>query len=148
MQDAVRFAHIRRRLRIVRFVGAVDLVLLVALVTASFSGTRELVRILGPLHGGTFLLLLTLTITAAADGYWSWWFPIGIALTGGPIGALGGEWLIGRRLAAQASAADHGGGMAEAETTHRAPVDADPTGVSSMPHAHEPPADAQREGRR
>jgi hypothetical protein len=107
MEQADRLARIRRRLRIVRYVGAADLVLLVALVTSSWSGNRELVGILGPLHGGTFLLLLTLTITAAADGYWSWWFPIGIALTGGPIGALVGEWLVARRLAAHAVVASH-----------------------------------------
>jgi hypothetical protein len=91
----------RRRLRIVRMVGLFDLALLVTLVTASVTGNRELVSILGPLHGGTFLLLLTLAITAAADGMWRWLFPLGILLTGGPPGALIGEWLIGRRIAAR-----------------------------------------------
>ncbi|MCG8348000.1 MAG: hypothetical protein MI924_09505 [Chloroflexales bacterium] len=94
----------RRRLRIVHTVGLVDLVLLITLVTASVTGNRELVSILGPLHGGSYLLLLTLAITGAADGMWRWWFPLVILVTGGPPGALIGEWLIGRQIAAQAVA--------------------------------------------
>lgn len=91
--------RVRRRLRIVRWVALADLVLLIALVTASRLGNRELVGILGPIHGGNFLLLLVIAATAAADGLWSWWFPAGILFSGGPPGALVGEWLIGRRLA-------------------------------------------------
>jgi hypothetical protein len=93
--------RVRQRLRWVRWAALLDLVLLVALLTASFTGNRPLVSVLGPLHGGNFLLLLTLTATAAADGLWSWWFPAGVLVTGGPLGALVGERLIARRLARQ-----------------------------------------------
>jgi hypothetical protein len=101
-------AVVRRRLRIVRWVALLDLILLIALVTASRLGERELVRILGPLHGGNYLLLLVIAATAAVDGLWSWWFPAGILVSGGPPGALIGEWLIGRRLDAESGATDLG----------------------------------------
>jgi hypothetical protein len=91
-------SRIYRRLRWVRWVALLDLVLLIALVSSSLTGNRQIVSLLGPLHGGNFLILVTLTATAAADGLWSWWFPAGVALTGGPPGALIGEWLILRRL--------------------------------------------------
>ena len=94
-----------RRLNLVRWIALADAVLLVVLIAASLSGRRELVRILGPLHGGNFLLLLTIVATAALDGLWSWWFPLGVLLSGGPIGAFIGEWLLRRRLAAKTSTA-------------------------------------------
>ena len=57
-------------------------------------------HILGPLHGVNFLILLVTAGTAALDGLWGWWYPAAILLTAGPIGALIGERVIGRRLAA------------------------------------------------
>jgi hypothetical protein len=96
---------VRRRLRLVRLLALADLLLLIALLAASFSGNRELVRVLGPLHGGNFLVLLVVVGTAAADGYWGWWFPAAVLVTGGPPGALAGEWLIGRRLGARGGTA-------------------------------------------
>jgi hypothetical protein len=99
MIDMPRADRVLRRLRVVRWVAFADLVLLVALVSCSLSGARDLVRILGPLHGGNFLLLLTVVGTAAADGLWSWWFPAAVFLTGGPVGALVGEWMIRRQVA-------------------------------------------------
>lgn len=92
-------AQIRRRLRLVRWVALADCVLLVALLIASWTGERGWVSVLGPLHGGNLLLLLTLVGVGAVDGLWSWWFPVGVLVTGGPIGAWLGEWLISRRLA-------------------------------------------------
>lgn len=90
-----------RRLRIVRLVALVDLVLLIALVSAALTGQKEVVHIIGPLHGINFLLLLVIVGTAALDGIWGWWFPIVILLTAGPPGAFLGEWLIHRRVRAQ-----------------------------------------------
>lgn len=87
-----------RRLRLVRWVALLDALLLVALVASSLFGNRELVRVLGPLHGGNFLLLLTLAGVGAIDGVWRWWFPLVILLTGGPIGALFGEWRIAHQI--------------------------------------------------
>jgi hypothetical protein len=96
---AERRERAKKRLSIVRWFALFDLILLVALSAASFADNRELVSILGPIHGGNFVLLLVLVWTAAADGLWSWWFPAGVLLTGGPIGALIGERLVSRRLA-------------------------------------------------
>jgi hypothetical protein len=96
---AERRERARRRLSIVRWFALLDLLLLGILTAASFAGNRELVGIIGPIHGGNFVLLLVLVGTAAADGLWSWWFPAGVLLTGGPIGALIGERLVSRRLA-------------------------------------------------
>jgi hypothetical protein len=97
MDELAIEAQRAQRLRWVRWVAVLDLLLLVALVAASRMGNRQLVAVLGPIHGGNFLLLLTMTATGAADGLWSWWFPGGVLVTGGPIGALIGEWLILRR---------------------------------------------------
>jgi len=88
-----------RRLRLVRWLALLDLVLLVTLVAAAFTGARSLVHILGPLHGVNFLILLVTAGTAALDGLWGWWYPAAILVTAGPIGALVGERVIGRRIA-------------------------------------------------
>jgi hypothetical protein len=93
--------RVYRRLRIVRVAAFVDLVLLLALVSAALTGQRELVHILGPLHGINYLLLLAIVGTAAIDGIWGWWFPIAILLTAGPPGAFVGEWIIHRRIREQ-----------------------------------------------
>jgi len=98
MQQTERIQH---RLRIVRVVALVDLVLLIVLVSAALTGKRELVHILGPLHGINFLLLLVIVGTAAIDGVWGWWFPAVVLLTAGPPGAFLGEWIIHRRVRGQ-----------------------------------------------
>ncbi len=93
--------RVYRRLRIVRLVAFIDLVLLVALVSAALTGRREIVHVLGPLHGINYLLLLVIVGTAAIDDIWGWWFPVAILLTAGPPGAFVGEWAIRRRLREQ-----------------------------------------------
>jgi hypothetical protein len=90
--------QIRRRLQLVRWVALADFLLLALLLTASFAGARSWVSLLGPLHGGNFLLLLTLVGLGAVDGLWRWWFPALVLVTGGPLGAWLGEWMISRRL--------------------------------------------------
>lgn len=92
--------RVRHRLRMVRWFALLDAALLVALLTASWTGRRDLVHVLGPLHGANFLLLLALAGTAAIDGLWGWWYPAIILVTAGPIGALVGERVIERRVAA------------------------------------------------
>lgn len=99
MDDRPTPERIRQRLRLVRRVALIDLVLLVALLAASLAGQRELVRVVGPLHGITFFLLLALAISAVLDRLWGWWYPALILLTAGPPGALIGDRIIERRLA-------------------------------------------------
>lgn len=93
--------QLRRRLRIVRVVALIDLVLLLALVSAALTRQSELVHLLGPLHGINFLLLLVIVGVGAIDGVWEWWFPIVVLLTAGPPGAFFGEWIMSRRLRIQ-----------------------------------------------
>jgi hypothetical protein len=93
-----RVEQLQRRLSLVRWVALADFLLLALLLTASFTGARGWVSLLGPLHGGNFLLLLTLVGLGAVDGLWRWWFPALVLVTGGPLGAWLGEWIIGRRL--------------------------------------------------
>lgn len=98
MQQTERIQH---RLRIVRVVALVDLVLLIVLVSAALTGQKEIVHIVGPLHGINFLLLLVIVGAAAIDGVWGWWFPAVVLLTAGPPGAFLGEWIIHRRVRGQ-----------------------------------------------
>lgn len=93
--------RLSRRLRIVRVVALVDFVLLLALVSAALTGQREMVQILGPLHGINFLLLLVIVGVGAIDGVWEWWFPVAVLLTAGPPGAFLGEWIMRRRVRTQ-----------------------------------------------
>ncbi len=93
--------RISRHLRIVRLVALVDLVLLLTLVSAALTGHRDLVHILGPLHGINFLFLLVIVSVGAIDNIWSWWFPVAVLLTAGPPGAFLGEWIIDRRIRRQ-----------------------------------------------
>lgn len=93
---------VKKRLRVVRWVALADALLLVALVSASLLDRRNLVSVLGPVHGGNFLLLVVLVYTGAADGLWGWWFLAVTVFTGGPPGAFVGERVILRRLAGQA----------------------------------------------
>lgn len=88
----------QRRLRIVRWVALCDALFLAALLFSSFTGAREWVSILGPVHGGNFLLLLTIVGVGAADGLWGWWFLLVVLVTAGPLGALVGEWFIARQV--------------------------------------------------
>jgi hypothetical protein len=74
-----QFNTARRRLRVIKWVGLFDAALLIALIISSLTGNRDFVRVFGPLHGGNFLLLLTLVGVGASDGLWSWWFPAGAA---------------------------------------------------------------------
>lgn len=101
MTPVQRTERIYRRLRTLRLMALVDLVLLLALVSSALTGQRELVQILGPLHGINFLLLLVIVVLGAVDGIWAWWFPVAVFLTAGPPGAFIGEWIIARRINAQ-----------------------------------------------
>ncbi len=97
--SAEHYAKIKRRLNVVRYVAIPDFILLVALVAASrLFDNRELVSILGPIHGINFLLLVMVVGLGAVDKLWAWWFPVITFFTGGPIGAFIGEIIISRQL--------------------------------------------------
>lgn len=106
MTDPRPLGAVLRRLRIVRWVALADALLLVALVTSSLLDRRDLVSVLGPVHGGNFLLLVVLTYTGAADGLWGWWFLAATMFSGGPLGAFIGERVIVRRLARRVDVAE------------------------------------------
>lgn len=89
-----------RHLRLVRWAALADLFLLIALVGSSLSGRRDFVSVLGPVHGGNFLLLVVLVYTGAADRLWGWWFLAATFFSGGPLGAFIGERVIVKRLGA------------------------------------------------
>ena len=92
-----------KRLRVVRWVAAVDAVLFILLIASSFEGRRDLVGVLGPVHGANFLLLAGFIFSGAVDKLWCWWYLFVTFATGGPVGALVGERLIARSLATQSS---------------------------------------------
>jgi integral membrane protein len=98
--NAEKYSKIKRRLNIVRWIAIPDALLLVALVAVSkaFLNNRELVSILGPIHGINFLLLVMVVSLGAVDKLWKWWFPLITFFTGGPIGAFIGETIISRQL--------------------------------------------------
>jgi hypothetical protein len=98
MSEPAFLEKLKRRLTLVRWVAIPDFVLLVSLVTASRTGNRELVSILGPIHGINFLLLVMVVSLGAADKLWKWWFPVITFFTGGPLGAFIGEIIISRQL--------------------------------------------------
>ena len=98
MRSVPLIERIERRLRIVRIAALVDLVLLIILVSAALTGQKNIVHVIGPLHGINFLLLLVIVGVAAIDGLWGWWFPVVVLLTAGPPGAFIGEWILHRRV--------------------------------------------------
>lgn len=96
--DSASETAVRKKLMQVRWLAWADLVLLVVLLAASFAHEREWVRVLGAVHGVSFVALLVVAGIGAVDKQWGWWFPAIILVTTGPPGALLGEWRILRRL--------------------------------------------------
>ncbi len=90
----------RRLLNIVLAVGIIDALLLVVLVYVAFvDRNHDAVSVLGPIHGLGYLLLLGLTVYGVVGlRCWTWWFPIAVLLTGGPIGTIVGDVYLRGRL--------------------------------------------------
>ncbi|MBJ7329597.1 MAG: DUF3817 domain-containing protein [Solirubrobacteraceae bacterium] len=90
----------RRPLNIALVVGIADALLLVVLVYFSRWGVdnESVVSLLGPIHGFGFLVLLYLTGKGAAEKLWTWWFPVAVLVTGGPLGTIVGDLILRRRL--------------------------------------------------
>ncbi len=93
-----RTTEARKLLRWVAIAAALDFLLLVPLLYASFSDNHDLVSILGPIHGIGFLIQLFLTIRGAGERLWGWWFPAIVVVTLGPPGALIGHVKVSREL--------------------------------------------------
>jgi hypothetical protein len=87
-----------RRLNWVTWIAVADALLLVVLVWAAIADKEGLVSILGPIHGGGFVLLCLLIGIGALEKLWGWWFLIVTIVTLGPPGSLAGEIVIRRRL--------------------------------------------------
>lgn len=81
-----------------RRLALVDAVLLAVLVACSVVDLDVAVSIVGALHGGLFLTLITVAGAGAAERLWSWWFPVAIVVSGGAVGAFVGERVVARRL--------------------------------------------------
>jgi hypothetical protein len=88
----------RKLLHWVAIAAAIDFLLLLPLLYASFSDNHSLVSILGPLHGVGFLIQLFLTVRGAGEKLWGWWFPAIVVVTLGPPGALIGHIKVTRDL--------------------------------------------------
>ena len=89
-----------RRLNLIAILALGDAVLLGFLLYASLSEDRDLVSILGPIHGVGFVALVGLCANGAANRLWGWWFPALVVVTLGPPGSLIGDWVLRRRIAA------------------------------------------------
>lgn len=70
------------------------------LVPCSIADYEIAVSILGAVHGGFFLTLVTVVAVGASERLWSWWFPAVIEVSGGAVGAFVGERVLARRLVA------------------------------------------------
>jgi integral membrane protein len=89
----------RRLLNAVLVVGIVDALLLLVLLYVAFVDRNEsAISVIGPIHGVGYVILLILTARGAGEGYWGWWFPLVVLVTGGPIGSLLGEVRLRRQV--------------------------------------------------
>ena len=95
MSDAERTIQ---QLNLIRLIAIVDFALLIPLLIASFSDSESWVRVLGPIHGIGFLILMYLCVRGVGEGRWGWWFPAIALVTLGPPGSLYGEHRIRREL--------------------------------------------------
>jgi hypothetical protein len=79
----------RRQLNALRLISLVDGLLLAALIYVAVRGDEQSVGILGPVHGGLFLVLLAGVAVAARRGWWSWRF-FGAVVLLGPLASIPG----------------------------------------------------------
>jgi hypothetical protein len=90
---------VKKLLNRVLAVGIADALLLVVLIYfAWIDRSDNAVHILGPIHGLGFIVLLGLTANGALQKFWGWWFPALVVVTGGPLGSIGGDLILRRRL--------------------------------------------------
>ena len=89
-----------RQLSVVQRLAVVDALLLGVLVTCSLFELDVAVSIVGAVHSGLFLTLVTVVAAGASERLWGWWFPVAIIVTGGAVGAIVGERVVARRVRA------------------------------------------------
>jgi hypothetical protein len=87
-----------KRLNWVTAIAIVDALALVVLVWAAVTDQEGIVNILGPAHGGGFILLCVLIGLGCLEKLWGWWFLIITIVTLGPPGSLIGEVIIRKRM--------------------------------------------------
>lgn len=90
-----------RQLGVVKRLALVDALLLAVLVTFSLLDLEVAVSIVGAVHGGLFLTLVTLVAAGAGERLWGWWFAVATVVTGGAVGAVLGA--IASRVRARAA---------------------------------------------
>jgi hypothetical protein len=88
----------RRLLNAATVLGVVDAALLVPLLIAAAVHHEPTIDILGPLHGGLFIVLVAVVALGAGLRYWGWWFPATVVVTLGPPGSFFGEWRLRKRV--------------------------------------------------
>jgi hypothetical protein len=87
-----------KRLNWVTAIAVIDAIALVVLVWAAVTDREGIVDVLGPAHGGGFVLLCVLIGLGCLEKLWGWWFLILTIVTLGPPGSLIGEVIIRRRV--------------------------------------------------
>jgi CHASE2 domain-containing sensor protein len=85
----------------------IDVALLIPLVWASrwVADRHEIVSVLGPIHGGLFMVLIGLCVYGSVEKWWGWWFPVIVVITLGPLGSLVGDWIVRRQMKREDAAA-------------------------------------------
>jgi hypothetical protein len=87
-----------KRLNWVTAIAIIDAIALVVLVWAAVTDREGIVDVLGPAHGGGFVLLCVLIGLGCLEKLWGWWFLILTIVTLGPPGSLIGEVIIRKRV--------------------------------------------------
>jgi hypothetical protein len=87
-----------KRLNWVTAIAIIDAIALVVLIWAAVTDREGIVDVLGPAHGGGFVLLCVLIGLGCLEKLWGWWFLILTIVTLGPPGSLIGEVIIRKRV--------------------------------------------------
>jgi hypothetical protein len=87
-----------KRLNWVTAIAIIDAIALVVLVWAAVTDREGIVDVLGPAHGGGFVLLCVLIGLGCLEKLWGWWFLLITIVTLGPPGSLIGEVIIRKRV--------------------------------------------------
>jgi hypothetical protein len=87
-----------KRLNWVTAIAVIDAIALVVLVWAAVTDREGIVDVLGPAHGGGFVLLCVLIGLGCLEKLWGWWFLLITIVTLGPPGSLIGEVIIRKRV--------------------------------------------------